>query len=105
MRWAMLLAWAPWIPTFFGLGRLFIGMSRSRAMGLVVVAGEMVEMLVLWGIATLVITQIIAIVWLFRSFSKNNVFRSLISFFSICASGLMLLFVGAFLWMTWSHAY
>lgn len=95
--WGLILAWAPWVPTMIGFGYLFIGMSHSKAIGLAVVAASMVEMLVLWGIATLLISQIAAIVWLFRSFSGSHALRSAIAAVSLVASGLMLFLVCAFL--------
>ena len=99
-RWALVLAWAPWIPIVFSLGRLFVGINNSKATGLAAVAGGMVEMLVLWGMVALVVGQVLAIVWLIRSFSKNEVFRNLISFVSICASALTLALLGGFFWLT-----
>ena len=59
----------------------------------------MAEMYVLWGVATLVTAQVVAIIWFVRSFSRDNSFRNLISFVSVCASGLMLLITGGFLWV------
>jgi len=49
--WGLLLAWAPWVPTVIGIGYLFVGLSDSKATGLAVVVGGMVELLVWWGIA------------------------------------------------------
>lgn len=99
-RWALVVAWAPWIPMLFGLGRLFIGIGNSKATGLAAVAGGMVDMLVLWGLVTLIIAQVVAIIWLLRSFSKNDVFRNLISSVSIGASGFTLLLLVGFFWLT-----
>jgi hypothetical protein len=83
----------------FGLGHLFIGINNSKATGLAAIAGGMAEMLVTWGLATLIISQVVAIFWLFRSFSKDNMPRNLISLFSIFASGIILLLVGGLLWI------
>ena len=52
--WGLLLAWAPWVPTVIGIGYLFVGLSNSKATGLAVVVGGMVELLVWWGIATMI---------------------------------------------------
>jgi len=95
--WGLLLAWAPWVPTVIGIGYMFVGLNNSKATGLAAVAGGMVELLVWWGIATLIISQVAAIVWLFRSFSGAHISRSLMAAVSIFASGLMLFLVFAFL--------
>lgn len=95
--WGTLLAWAPWVPAVIGLGYAFVGISTSKATGLGAVVGGMVELLVWWGIATMIISQVAAIAWLFRSFSNAHIVRSLIAAVSVLASGLMLLFVCAFL--------
>lgn len=92
--WAVLLAWTPWIPALVGIAYT---VSGSKATGVAAVAGGMVELLVLWGIGTMIVAQVAAIVWLFRSFSRTNVLRSVFSAASICASGLMLFLVTAFL--------
>ncbi len=95
--WGLLLAWAPWVPTMIAIGHLFVGLSNSKATGLAAVVGGMLELLVWWGIATMIISQVAAIVWLFRSFSSAHIPRSLIAAVSIFASGLMLFLVFAFL--------
>ena len=99
-RWALVLAWAPWVPMLYGIGRAFVGINNSKATGLAAVVGGMVETLALWGLATLIIAQVVAIIWLLRSFSKSGMFRNLASFISICACGLTLLLVGGFFWIT-----
>ena len=73
------------------------GLSNSKATRLAVVVGGMVELLVWWGIATMITSQVAAIVWLFRSFSSAHIPRSLIAAVSIFASGLMLFLVFTFL--------
>ncbi len=98
-RWALVLAWAPWIAFLIGFWDLFIGMNHSKATGLAVVWANMFEMLVWWGLPTLVIVEVVALIWLLRSFSKQNVLRNLIALVSVCASGMMLLFVAGFLWI------
>lgn len=95
--WGLLLAWLPWIPTMIGIGYLFIGISNSKATGLAVVAGVMAELLVLWGLLAICISQTVAIVWLFRSFSSAHILRGLMAAASILASGLTLFLVCAFL--------
>lgn len=95
--WGLILTWAPWVPAMIGLSSLFIGISHSKATGVAAVAASMVELLVLWGVGTLLISQIAAIVWLFRSFSGAHVLRNVIAAASLVASALMLLLVCAFL--------
>ena len=104
----MVLAWAPWVPAFFGLLRSCVGVKGLReragwarlATGLAAVAGGMAEMLVMWGLVALIIAQVVAMIWLLRSFSKIDMSRNVVSFFSICACGLTLLWLGGFLWLT-----
>lgn len=100
--WGALLAWAPWVPTIITLGYFLWG---TKATGLAVVAGGIIEMLVFWGIITLIITQLAAIVWLLRSFSHDHIIRNLVSAASICMSALMLIFVAASAWMVWFRVY
>ena len=95
--WGVLLGISPWIPTVIGLGSAFVGVSNSKATGLAAVAGGMVELLVWWGIATMLVFQIAAIIFLLRSFSSAHILRSLTAAVFVLASGLMLLLVCAFL--------
>jgi len=92
--WGLLVSWAPWIPTLIGAAYLFAG---SKATGVAAVAGGMLELLVLWGMVTMIVSQIAAIVWLARSFSGAHIIRSLFAAASIVASGLMVFFVFAYL--------
>jgi hypothetical protein len=98
--WGAALAWAPWVPTLIGLSYAFRGISTEKATGLGAVAGGLVEGFVLWGIATMIISQVAAIVILSRSFSREHWMRSLFSALSIGLSGLMLVLVGGFFWMS-----
>ena len=95
--WGALLAWAPWVPTVIVFSQMFVGLHNSKATGLAAVVGGMVELLLWWGIAIMIISQTAAIVWLFRSFSGTHILRSLIAVVSLLASGLMLFLVFAFL--------
>jgi len=65
------------------------------------VAGGLTGLFVVWGIAAILIGQTAAIVLLFRAFSPGHWMRSFFSVLSICFSGLMLLLVGLFFWLTW----
>ena len=100
--WGLLLAWAPWIPTLIGFGYAFIGINNSKATGLAVVAGGAAELLAVWGLLTMVVSQVIAIVWLFRSFSRDGGLRNFVATVSIGLSGLTRLLVSFIVWMVWS---
>jgi hypothetical protein len=98
------LAWVPWVPTIAGLVYAFRGISDTKAVGLGAVAGGLGESFVLWGIITMVIAQIAAIVWLGKSFSPAHGWRNVISVVSIVFSGLMLVLVCLFVASVWlSH--
>jgi Ca2+/H+ antiporter len=99
--WGVLLAWAPWIPTLFGLASLFRGISREKATGLGAVAGGLAEAFVLWGIVAMLIAQAAAIILLFRSFERGRGMRNFWAAISICLSGLMLCLTTLFLWLSW----
>ena len=95
--WALLLAWTPWVPTIIVLRYFFVGINNSKATGLAAIAGGLVELLVWWGLAAMIISQFVALVWLFRSFSGTHTLRSLVAAASILARGVSLLLVFAFL--------
>jgi len=99
--WGVVLAWAPWIPILVGLGHTLLGISRQKATGIGAVAGGLAELFVVWGISAILIAQVTAIVLLLRALSREHWMRSLFSALSICLSGLMLLLVGLFLWLSW----
>jgi hypothetical protein len=99
----LLLAWAPWIPTLIGLGYVFRGISASKAIGIAAVAGGIRESLVLWGLVSMIVCQIMAIVWLVRSTSREHWVRSAVSAASVCASAVILLLMGVFVWLAWFH--
>ena len=100
----MVLAWGPWLATIIGLGYAFRGIFNSKATGLAAVAGGVAESLALAGIITLIASQVLAIAWLSRSFSRDHWSRNIVSALSISLSGLMLLMVGGVLWFLWFHA-
>jgi len=100
--WGLALAWTPWLPIVIGLGRT---LSRQKATGIGAVAGGVTELFVVWGIAAMLIGQVAAIVMLFRTFSPGHWMRSLLSVVSICLSGVMLILLGLFLWLSWFQAH
>lgn len=98
------MAWVPWVPTIAGLVYAFRGISNTKSNGIAVVAGGLAESFVLWGVITMVITQIAAIVWLGKSFSPAHGWRNVVSVISIVLSGLMLVLVCLFVASVWfSH--
>ncbi|MGB8988422.1 MAG: hypothetical protein WCC37_17625 [Candidatus Sulfotelmatobacter sp.] len=103
--WGIGLAWAPWIPMLVGIGNVFKGISEQKATGVGAVAGGLSEMFVLWGIASIFISQVVAMVLLVRAFSPGHWARSLFSVVSISMSGLMLLLVGLSFWLAWFQAH
>jgi hypothetical protein len=97
----MLLAWAPLVPILIGLGFAFRGIWNTRATGLAAVAGGIAELLVLWGLVSMIACQVAAIVCLVRSISREHLIRSVVSAASACASAVILLLIGVFLWLVW----
>jgi len=100
--WGVALAWAPWIPTMIGLSSAFRGTSNTKATGLGVAVGGLVEMYVMVGLAATMICEVSAMVLLFRAFSAGHGVRSAFSALSICMSGLMILLFCLSLWLFWS---
>ena len=103
--WGVALAWAPWIPTLIGLFYALIGVWAQKATGVGALAGGLAELFVVWGIVAILVSQVAAIILLFRAFSPGHWMRSLLSVLSICLSGLMLLLVGLFLWFAWFRSH
>lgn len=82
-------------------GYVLRDMWTAKATGLAAVTGGFAEMLVLWGVATLLTSQLVAIVWLWRSFSRNNFFRNVVGVATIAMSGLMLVLMVFFARSAW----
>ena len=99
--WGVALAWAPWIPMMIGLGIAFRGISGSKATGISAVAGGLVEVYLLIGLAATVMCEVSALVLFFRAFSRGHGVRSAFSVLSICVSGLMILLFGLSLSLLW----
>jgi hypothetical protein len=99
--WGVFLAWAPWIPTLIGLRNVFRGIFEQKATGLGAVAGGLSELFVMWGLGSMIISQVAALVWLCRAFSREHWVRNVVSALSICLSGLMLVIVCFCLWFAW----
>jgi hypothetical protein len=77
------------------------GISEQKATGLGAVAGGLREIFALWGIGAILVSQVAAIVFLFRAFAPGHWRRSLFAVVSIGVSALTLLVVFVFLWLTW----
>jgi hypothetical protein len=99
--WGVLLACSPGVPTIIALGYVFRGISGTKATDITAVWAGLLELFVLWGIGTMLITQVTALILLFRAFERTRMLRSLFAPVSICLSGLMLLLIGLFLWYPW----
>ena len=102
--WGVLLAWTPWIPTLVGIGYALRGIWQQKATGIGAVAGGAAELFVVWGIGAMIISQVAAIIWLYRAFSREHWMRNMVSAVSMGLSGLMLVTVGFFLWFAWFQA-
>jgi hypothetical protein len=99
--WGVVLAWAPWLPIPFGISSAFKSLSEQKATGLGVVAGGLTEKFVLLGISASLVSEVAAMVLLFRAFSPGHRARSLFSALSISLSGMTLLLIGLFFWFSW----
>jgi len=99
--WGLMLAWAPWLPVPFGILSAFKSLSEQKATGLGVVAGGLTGKFVPLGVIAILVSEVAATVLLFRAFSTGHWVRSLFSVLSIFLSGLTLLLVFFFVWLTW----
>jgi len=95
--WGILFAWLPWAPALIGLGYALKGMSTGRATGLAAVASGFTEMFVVWGVASVLIAEVAAVIFLSRAISTGHWIRGLVSIVSIAVSCLMLFLLGLFL--------
>jgi hypothetical protein len=100
--WGVVLAWAPWVPILVGLAHALL---RQKATGIGAVAGGLTEIFVVWGIGTILIAQVVAIILLLRAFASGHWIRSLFTIMSVLLSALMLILVGLFLWLSWFQAH
>jgi hypothetical protein len=94
------LVWAPGIPIGLGVGGALVIVSGQKATGIGVAAYSLTELFVVCGVGAILITQVTALVFLVRAFSAGHWVRSLFSVLSICLSGIMLILVGFFLWIS-----
>jgi hypothetical protein len=97
--WGIALAWVPWVPAIIGPGNAFTGIANTKATGLGAVAGGFAEMKLM--IAAMLISEVSAMVLLFRAFSRGHELRSAFSVVSICASALLIVLFGLSIWFVW----
>jgi len=83
------------------IGYTFRGITEQKATGLGAVAGGLGESFVWAGIGAILIGEFVAIILLCRAFSPGHWLRGLFSALSIRLSGLMLLLLGFFFWLSW----
>lgn len=92
--WGLLLSWTPLIPIAAGL--LGNPHGRYALTGVRDLAGSVIIAFTIFGLAVTGLSQVAAIMLLFRSFPFGyRVFAAL----SICWSGLMLVLSGVCIWM------
>ena len=95
----VLLTWVPFLLFMIPmLANTFTGIANTKATGLAEIAGGIAEGLATFGLAAIVITQIVAIFVLARTFNRGHVLRSLFSGLSIICSLLLISFMVLFVW-------
>ena len=106
--WGLVLAWIPFLvfigPMIYAFLSVFRGLSEQKATGVGAVAGGFTEALATFGFVALLMSQVAAITFLVRSFSKANPVRSLFSVLSIFCSGLIIGTMGICAWLFLIHA-
>ncbi len=103
--WGIALVWAPWIPILIAFGDVLYQMSRAKATGLGAVAGGFSEIFVMYGVVGTLVAQLFAIVLLSKSLLPGRPVRNFFSILSLCLSGLMIVMIAVFLWLSWSWAH
>jgi hypothetical protein len=90
--WGTVLAWIP-IPVFI-FPMIANAISARKATGLGAVAGGLSEAFLTFGLAVTLVSEVAAIVFLLRAFSKGHPIRGFFTIFFICCSSLVLFFLG-----------
>ena len=85
------------VPTAIGIINALAHIATQKQMGLGAVAGGFTEMLVTFGLVSIVGSQVAAMVMLLRTLSRSHPIRTVVATISICSSGLFLLAFGAVL--------
>src|SRR5436853_7411831 len=99
--WGLILVWSPWLPTLIGLANVVRGILTDKATGLAALAGGLTEMFLVVGLITTFVFQVVGIVLFARAFEGGHWFRNLLSAVSIFVSGIMLLLIFLFVWLSW----
>jgi len=100
--WGTLLAWIP-IPVFM-FPTIANEISARKATGLGAVAGGLPEAFLTFGFAVTLVSEVAAIVFLLRAFSKGHSMRTFFSAFSICCSSLVLFVLGLLFFVRLHHS-
>jgi hypothetical protein len=103
--WGAALVWVPWIPILVAFGHVLYQMSRVKATGVSAVAGGFSEILLMYGVVGTFVAQLFAIVLLSKSLLPGRPLRNFFSILSLCLSGLMIVVIAVFLWLSWSWAH
>jgi hypothetical protein len=103
--WGAVLVWVPWIPILAAFGKVLYQVSRVKATGVSAVAGGFTEILLIYGVAGTFVAQLSAVVLLSKSLLPGHPVRNFFSILSLCLSGLMIVIIAAFLWLSWSWAH
>jgi hypothetical protein len=103
----LLLAWVPLIffivPTAIGIIRAITQVSSTKASGLAAVAVVLAEVAAMFGLVVIVASEVVGIVMLVRTLSRNHPIRTLVATVSVTCSGLLLLVLGLFFWFALVH--
>jgi len=106
-RYGLLFAWVPLlffiVPTAIGIIRAIAQVSSEKATGLAAVAGGVAEVAATFGLAVIVASEIVGIVTLLRSSSRDHPLRAVVAIVSVVCSSLLLLVLGLFLWFAIVH--
>lgn len=91
------------VPAAIAFISAFAQMSSQRATGLGAVAGGFAEVLATFGLVVIVGSEVTAIVMLLRTLTRGHPIRTIVSIISIGCGGLLLFWLGLFLWFAATH--
>jgi hypothetical protein len=100
--WGIALVWLPWIPILIAFG---YALSAAKATGIAAVVGGFTEIFLMYGVIGAFIAQLFAIVLLSKSLLPEWPVRNFFSILSLCLSGLLIVLIAVFLWLSWSWAH
>lgn len=84
-----------------GFATSIAAITHNKATGLAAVSGGLLEVFVTWGIATMLIAQVTAIIFLVRGLERKHLFRNIFALVSIGLSILMVGLIAGFAWLSW----